>query len=60
MEVVLQRPSIFKPLLILASAAILFVAMPLTMGVILFLRNFEETRGLAAIMTISSEPAGEP
>lgn len=33
-----------------------FVAMPLTMAFILFLSNFEETRGLAAMMITSSEP----
>ena len=34
-----------------------FVAMPLTVGLILFMSTFEETRGLAAIM--GSTPSSE-
>lgn len=43
-----------------------FVAMPLTLGMILFMNEFEETRGLAALMVIFpaqadlSSPGGEP
>lgn len=37
-----------------------FVAMPLTMGLILLMHSFEETRGLAAIMATTPRPAGEP
>lgn len=36
-----------------------FVAMPLTLALILFMRNFEETRGLAEIMVTSPEAALE-
>lgn len=35
-----------------------FIAMPLTMGLVLLMRNFEETRGLAAIMATTPEPVG--
>jgi AI-2 transport protein TqsA len=34
-----------------------FIAMPLTVGVMLFLGSFEETRGLAAMMGDMPEPA---
>ena len=37
-----------------------FVAMPLTMGVILFMRSFEETKNLAAALIVISEPATKP
>jgi predicted PurR-regulated permease PerM len=35
------------------------IAMPLTLGVILFMRNFEETRNLVAAVIIIPEPVGE-
>lgn len=37
-----------------------FLAMPLTMALILFLRFFAETRGLAAMLVTTSEPIPEP
>ena len=37
-----------------------FVAMPLTMGVILFMRSFEETKNLAAALIVIPEPATKP
>ncbi len=37
-----------------------FVAMPLTLALILLMRNFEETRGLAEIMVTTPEAANEP
>lgn len=37
-----------------------FIAMPLTLGVILFLRNFEETRNLVAAVIVVAEPAQKP
>ena len=36
-----------------------FIAMPLTVGLILFMRTFEETHSLAAIMATVPEPANE-
>ena len=37
-----------------------FVAMPLTLALVLIMRNFEETRGLATIMATIPEPLTEP
>jgi AI-2 transport protein TqsA len=37
-----------------------FVAMPLTLALILVMQNFEETRGIAAIMATVPEPVNEP
>ena len=33
-----------------------FIVLPLTLGVILFLRNFEETRNLVAAVIVVAEP----
>ncbi len=35
------------------------IAMPLTLGIILFMRNFEETRNLVAAVIVIQEPAGK-
>lgn len=37
-----------------------FIAMPLTVGLILFMGVFEETRGLAALMATAPEPGDKP
>ena len=37
-----------------------FIAMPLTVGLILFMGSFTETRGLAAMMVIIPEPTAKP
>jgi predicted PurR-regulated permease PerM len=37
-----------------------FIAMPLTLGVILFMRNFEETRSLVEAVIVVAEPAQKP
>lgn len=37
-----------------------FLAMPLTMALILFMQNFAETRGLAAMVVTTPEPTTEP
>jgi len=42
------------------GAAGAFLAMPLTVALILFMNSFEETRGLAAIMESSPAEKGEP
>jgi predicted PurR-regulated permease PerM len=36
------------------------IAMPLTLGIVLFMRNFEETRNLVAAVIVIHEPAGKP
>jgi AI-2 transport protein TqsA len=36
------------------------IAMPLTMGVVLFMRSFEETRNLVAAVIVMPEPAQKP
>jgi predicted PurR-regulated permease PerM len=36
-----------------------FLAMPLTMALILFMQNFAETRGLAALLVTTPEPQPE-
>jgi predicted PurR-regulated permease PerM len=37
-----------------------FIAMPLTLGVILFMRNFEETRSLVEAVIVVAEPSQKP
>ena len=37
-----------------------FIAMPLTLGVILFMRNFEETRSLVEAVIVVAEPVQKP
>jgi predicted PurR-regulated permease PerM len=37
-----------------------FIAMPLTLGVILFMRSFEETRNLVATVIVVREPVRKP